>query len=319
LNREQLRKRIRGTPVTLPTPMDDDMNVDFGRMTEMTQWWVEQGLGTDDTALKTSAAMGEGPDLNDDEWPRVLSTVVEAAGRDKTIICGLKPKNTLHTIQDAKRAQDLGAIGLQIDLPFFHHSNQDDLVRHFTAISDAIDIGIMIYNTHWFCLNPQKEYLQADTVLRLKDAEHVVTVKWAVPEGEDFDQMREFSDEFNVIDNTRQRVRCYKNGGAGYISPYIAVYPPHDLEVRPLLEQGRYDEAQAEMDRVSEVLGPWQAKTGAVSGGYRQGKAMLAALGQPIGPPRPPTLPCSEQEIAEVKALFEELGWVKAAETAAAD
>ena len=319
MNRAQLRKRIRGTPVTLPTPFDQDMHVDFARMIEMTQWWVGHGLGTDDAPLKTSAAMGEGPDLSDDEWPHILRTVVNAAGDGKTVICGLKSKNTLHTIEDAKRAQDLGAVGLQIDLPFFHHSTQDDLVRHFTAISDAIDIGIMIYNTHWFCLAPQKEYVQADTMLRLNDAEHVVAIKWSVPEGEDYDQMRRFSDDFNAIDNSGQSVRCYKNGGAGYISPLIAVYPPHDLEIRPLLEQGRYEEAQAKIDRVRGALAPWMAKTSARSGGYRQGKAMLVALGQPIGPTRPPTLPCDEEEIAEVRAVFETLGWVKAAAATAAD
>ena len=106
MNREELKKRIRGTPVTLPTPFDDDMKVDFPRLADVTQWWVEQGLGTDDAPLKTSAAMGEGPDLSDDEWPHILRTVVNAAGPDKTVICGLKPKNTLHTIDDAKKAQE---------------------------------------------------------------------------------------------------------------------------------------------------------------------------------------------------------------------
>ena len=309
MNREQLKKRIRGTPVTLPTPFDEDMNVDMGRMADMTRWWVEQGLGTNVAALKTSAAMGEGPDLSDDEWPHVLRTVVIAAGGDKTIICALKAKNTLHTINDARRAQDLGAIGLQIDLPFFHHANQDDVVRHFTAISDAIDIGIMIYNTHWFCSNPVKEYVHADTMLRLKDAEHVVAIKWSVPEGEDYDEMRRFSDIFNVIDNSGQAVRCHKNGGAGYISALICVYPKHDLEVFQLLEKKRYDEAQAKIDRVNDVLGPWRAKTTAVSGGYRQGKALMAALGRPMGPPRPPTLPATDEEIAEARALVKQLGW----------
>ena len=319
MNREELKKKLRGTPVTLPTPFDKDMKVDAGRLTEMTHWWVEQGLGTDTSPLKTSAAMGEGPDLNDEEWPLVLRTVVDAAGPGKNVICGLKPKNTLHTIEDAKKAQDMGAMGLQIDLPFFHHAHQDDNVRHFAAISDAIDIGIMIYNTHWFCQNPVKEYMKAETMLRLKDSEHVVTIKWAVPAGEDFDQMRQFSDVFNVIDNSRQWVRCFKNGGVGFISAMIAAYPPHDLEVFRLLEDKRYDEAQVKMDRVKDAFAPWMEKTVARSGGYRQGKGILAALGMPIGDPRPPTLPCDEQEIAEARAIMEKLGWVKTAATAAAD
>ena len=311
MNREQLKKRIRGMPVTLPTPFNNDMSLDLATLKDMTHWWVEQGLGTNDAPLKTSAAMGEGPDLSDDEWPEILRTVVDAAGPDKTIICALKPKNTLHTIEDAKRAQDLGAVGLQIDLPFFHHSTQDDNVRHFAAISDAIDIGIMIYNTHWFCSVPQDEYMKAESMMRLKDYEHVVTIKWSVPDGEDYDKMGQITDTFNVIDNSGRAnaVRCHKLGGVGYISSLIAAYPAHDLEVFALMEAGRYDEAEAEITRVNDAFAPWMAKTTARSGGYRQGKGMLAALGRPVGPPRPPTLPCDEQELAEVKVILDELGW----------
>ena len=302
---------IGGCIVTLPTPMDDDFNIDLARTTELTKWWVEQGLGTGTSPLKTSAAMGEGPDLSDDEWPHLLRTVVRAAKPDTKVICALKTKNTLHTIQDAKRAQDLGAIGLQIDIPFMHHANQDDLVRFFTDISDAIDIGIMIYNTHWFSSDASKEAMRAETMLRLKDAEHVVAVKWSAPEGTDidFDDMTKFSHIFNVIDNSGQTVRNHKNGGRGYISPWVAAYPAYDLNIWQLLEAGKFDEVQAEKDRVGSILGPWAAKTSAKSGGYRQVKGIMAAMDNPVGPPRPPTLPCSEDEIAEAREVVQELGW----------
>ena len=311
MNREELKTMIGGCIATLPTPMDDDFNLDLARTTEVTQWWVEQGLGTGTSPLKTSAAMGEGPDLGDDEWPHLLRTVVRAANPDTKVICALKPKNTLHTIDDAKRAQDLGAIGLQIDLPFMHHANQDDLVRFYSDISDAIDIGIMIYNTHWFTSVPAVEAMRAETMLRLKDAEHVVALKWSAPEGTDidYDDMTQFADTFNVIDNSGQPVRCHKNGGRGYISPWVAAHPKHDLQVWDLLEAGKYDEAQAEKDRVGAAIGPWGAKTGAKSGGYRQVKGIMAAMGNSVGPPRPPTLPCSEDEVAEARDVVAALGW----------
>jgi len=314
MNREELRKLISGCIATLPTPMTDDFKLDLARATDVTRWWVENGLGTGESPLKTSAAMGEGPDLSDDEWPHLLRTVVNAAGNGKAVICALKPKNTLHTIEDAKKAQDLGAIGLQIDLPFFHHPHQDDLVRFYTDISDAIDIGIMIYNTFWFCQNAAKESMRPETMLRLKDAEHVVALKWNVPEGQDYDGMRQISDVFNIIDNSGQAVRAVKNGGRGYISPFVAVRPQHDLAVWEHLKAGRYDEAQAEMDRVKGALGPWQAKTSGRSGGYRQIKGLMAAVGQPVGPPRPPTLPIDDTEIAEAKEALRKIGWPVAQE-----
>lgn len=309
MKREELRNLIRGTIVTIPTPFDDNMRIDHGRMTEMTQWWMENGLGTNVAPLKVAAAMGEGPDLSDDELRPLLQTVVNAAGPDAVVICALKNKNTLHTIEDGKMAQDVGAIGLQIDLPFFHHSNQDDFVRHFTEISDGIEIGIMIYNTYWFCKDPVKEYARAESMLRLQDAEHVTAIKWKVPDGENYDQMGQFSHIFNVIDNSGQPVRAHKLGAAGYISPWVAAYPPHDLEVWQLLEAHRYDEAQAKLDRILGPISAWVAKAADRSGGYRQPKAVMAAMGHPVGPPRPPTLPVDDDEMAEIKGILKEIGW----------
>ena len=305
MTRDELRKLISGNLATLPTPFDGDMQLDLGRMAALTQWWVENGLGTGISPLKVAAAMGEGPDLTDDEWPFLLRTVVNSAGSDAVVMCALKSKNTLHTIDDAKRAQDLGAVGLQIELPFFHHPTQDDYVRHFTDISDAIDIGIMIYNTYWFGC----ESITAETMSRLTDAEHVVAVKWAVPEGQDYDRMREFAHIFNVIDNSRQLVRCHKNGGRGYISDTVAAYPQHDLEIWNLLEAHRYQEARAKIDPVYNLIHPFMAKCAERSGGYRVIKGLMEIVGQPVGPPRPPTLALNHQELAELKGILEQLGW----------
>jgi dihydrodipicolinate synthase/N-acetylneuraminate lyase len=310
LNRSELKKVIRGTIVTMPTAFDDNYKLDLDTMAEITKWYISEGLGSDTSPLKVGAAMGEGPDLADDELAPLLKCVIDAADGKANVICAVKPKNTMHTIKDAKMAQDLGAIGLQIDLPFFHHANQDDNVRHFTDISDAIEIGIMIYNTHWFCHSPVEEYLTADSMLRLADAEHVTAIKWGVPDGEDYDDMTKFSDIFNVIDNTGQTERCMRNGGAGYISSLIAVSPAYEQAQWKLYEAGKYDEANAKKAEVSGVLAEWQAATGRKSGGYRQMKGMLEAMGRSMGPTRPPTLPLDAAEVAQAGEAARKLGWM---------
>src|SRR5215217_1743227 len=252
MTRDELRRLIQGPIATVPTAFDERYALDLGTMAALTEWWVEQGLVAGTTVIKVAAAMGEGPDLTDEEWPRLLRTVVEAASGKAAIVCGLKAKNTLHTIDDAKRAHDLGAIGVQIDLPFFHHPVQDDYVRFFTDISDAVDIGLMIYNTWWFgCPS-----ITPETMLRLADAERVVALKWTVPptDGPDYDDMRQFAHQVNVIDNSLQWVRCHRNGGRGYINATCQMYPPHELETWALLEAKRYDEVQARFDAIEGPL-----------------------------------------------------------------
>ena len=172
MRRDELKRLIQGPIATVPTAFDKDLRLDLGAMTDVTQWWVAQGLVTGTTVIKVAAAMGEGPDLGDDEWPDLLRTVVNAGGDRASIVCGLKSKDTRHTIEDAKRAEQLGAIGVQIDLPIFHQPNQDDYVRYFSDISAAIDIGVLVYNSWWYGGRSRAR----DTVLRLASAEQFVGI-----------------------------------------------------------------------------------------------------------------------------------------------
>ena len=305
MTRDDLERFIQGPFATVPTAFDADLTLDLDVMAELTRWWVANGLIAGKAVIKVAAAMGEGPDLSDDEWPQLLRTVVNAAGGKAAIVCGLKTKNTLHTIDDVKRAQDLGAIGVQIDLPIFHHPTQDDIVRYFSDISAAIDIGIVVYNTWWFVVPS----VTVATMRRLADAEHVVAIKWFTPPDQNYDDMREFADFVNVIDNSDQPIRCHRNGGRGYINNTMNVYPAHDLALWELLESRRYDEAQALWDRVNQPLATFIKEAAQRSGGYRVNKGMMALMGQPMGAPRPPTLPLDSQELAALHELLVSFGW----------
>ena len=306
MNRGELKQIMRGVSVAVPTPFDQDYRLDLAAATDLTQWWVSQGLGGSESMIKLCSAWGQGPDLSDDEWPHLVRTVVNAGGPGVNVMCGLKSKDTMRTIEDARIAQDMGANSLQIELPYNHAPNQDQYVKHFTMISDAIDIGIMIYNTYWFGVSP----IEPETMRRLEDAEHVAAVKWNYPDSDGYDKMSEFSGTFNVIDNSGQHVRCFKNGGAGIVSAFAPAYPAHDLKVARLLKEGKYDEAEALTDEEDQALAPVRAKTAQSGGGYRLAKAMMDIVGHPTGPPRLPTEPLNAEETAMLRRAMEKLGWV---------
>lgn len=305
MDRAGLRRLIRGPIATVPTAFEDDYKLDLGVMSSLTEWWVENGVIAGKGVIKVAAAMGEGPDLNDDEWPRLLETVVDAAAGKAAIVCGLRTKNTLHTIEDAKRASDLGAIGVQIDLPIFHHPTEGDIIRYFTDISGAIDVGIVVYNTWWF----GAESVSINCVHHLAALDKVVALKWSVPPDRNYDDMRDFASELNVIDNGNQPVRNHKNGGEGYINHTMNVWPAHDLRLWDLLEHHRYDEAQALWDKINGPLAELIADTEQYSGGYRVSKAMMRLTGHPMGEPRPPTLPLTPEEERRLRALMATFDW----------
>ena len=306
MNREDLREQIVGPIATVPTPFDDDYEVDLGRMHELTQTWVDEGIVKGKGVIKIAAAMGEGPMLSDDEWPALLRTTVQAANDKAAIVCGLHYKDTKRTIEDAKRAQDLGAIGLQICPPIFNLPSQDDLLDYFTDISDAIDIGIMVYCTHWM----PGGRAETDTIVKMADIEQVAAIKWSVPDDIPFEDMQKFSQIFNVIDNSSMPAESHKLGGRGYINVTYESYPEHDNKIWELLESGKHDEAKALFDSVNDPLRDYSEKVDERSGGQaRLKKGIMALMGRPVGSSRPPSKPLNDEDMEGLRQVLLDLGW----------
>ena len=306
MNREDLRELIVGPIATVPTPFDDDYEVDYGCMHELTQLWVEEGIVKGKGVIKIAAAMGEGPMLSDDEWPALLRTTVQAADDKAAIVCGLHYKDTKRTVEDAKRAQDMGAIGLQICPPIFNLPSQDDLLDYFNDISDAIEIGILVYCTHWM----PGGRAETDTIVKMADIEQVAAIKWSVPDDIPFEDMQKFSHIFNVIDNSSMPAESHKLGGRGYINVTYESYPAHDNKVWELLEAGKHDEAKTLFDSVNDPLRDYSEKLDARSGGQaRLKKGIMALMGRPVGSSRPPSKPLNDEDMEGLRRVLLDLGW----------
>ena len=304
MDRDELKGLIVGPIATVPTPFDDDFEVDYGKMAELTQWWVESGLVKGRSVIKVAAAMGEGPMLRDSEWPSLLRTVVQASDDKAAIMCGLHYKDTKRAIEDAKLAQGLGAHGLQVSPPIFNLPTQDDILAYYGELSDAIDIGILVYVTRGM-----QTPIYMDTYRKMTEFEHIVGIKWSPVVGE-YEDIFELKDRFNIIDNGSGAVRCYQLGGHGYINHTAEIYPPHDLKVLDLLESEQWDEAQALLDSVNGPLDKIFEKVGKRTGG--QGvvkKGMMAAMGRPVGASRPPSGPMNDDEMAELRDVLRAAGW----------
>ena len=305
MRRDELKGLLRGIIVATTTPFDDNFEVDLGRMYELTQWWVESGLVKGKAVIKVASVMGEMPQLADDEWPPLVRTVVQAAGGRVPVMSCVHDKDTKRTIEDALKAQDLGAVGLQIAPPVSNHPNQDDILRYFEAVSDAIDIGIMVYHTPWV----PNGSIDLDTFRKMADFEHVVAIKWCTPTGYAYEEMEGLADTFNMCDNSNRPGPCYKLGGTGFLDHLASAYPPHELKVLELLENRRYDEAQALWDSVCKPTVEFARKVSQRSGGdARTKKGTMSVMGHPVGATRPPSLPLSDEELDELRQILADAG-----------
>ncbi|MBK49597.1 MAG: hypothetical protein CL768_00955 [Chloroflexi bacterium] len=306
MNRNELRNVFKGVVGVTITPYDEDYEVDYGKMYDLTQWWVENGMVRGKAMLKVASVMGEFPQLRDDEWPPLIRTVVQAAKGKIDVIAGSHYKDTKRTIEDSLRAQDLGAVALQIAPPAFNDPNQDDILRFYSDLSDAIEIGVMIYNTPW----QRYGAINADTLHKMADFEHIVAIKWASHDECPPTEIPSLSKKFNMIENGNDRVGFHKAGGDGFLDKSSIAYPPHELKMWELLESKQYDTAQSLWDSIDAPIQALAQKAGKVSGGQARFKKMLMnAMGHEVGEQRLPTLPASESEMNELKSLLSSLGW----------
>jgi len=306
MNREELKDLMRGIIVATPTPFDDNFEIDHGKMANLTDWWVDSGLVEGKAVIKCVSVMGEVSQLADDEWPFLVRTVARAANGKVPVIGGIHGKDTKRSIDDAKRAQEMGAIGIQVSPPLFNDPNQDDILRYFQALSDGIEIGIMIYNNPWY---PHGE-IMADTFMKMADFEHVVAIKWCQPRSYEYGEMEALAPHFNILENGTNLAECFRLGGVGFLDEQATAYPQHELDILAFLEAGKYDEGQALWDSVTNPLRDVYVKMTERSGGQaRLKKAVMEAMGMPIGSMRPPSLPHSEDELDELRGLMRGFGW----------
>ena len=225
MNRQQKRDVFRGVIGVTVTPYYENYEVNYGKMSDLTKWWTSNGLVRGNAAIKVCSVMGEGPQLRENEWINMLKTTVDAAEGKVDVIGGSHCKDTLRTIEDLKKAHDVGIVGMQVAPPLFNDPNQDDILRYYEALSDNSEIGIMVYQNHWY----NNSAINAETLFKMKDLENIVCIKWNSFPGCPDENMEELGKYFNLIENGNDRVGFHKKGGNGFLDKTAVAYPPHDL------------------------------------------------------------------------------------------
>ncbi len=131
-----------GSLVALVTPMHADGRVDEDALASFVDWQVAQGTH----GLVPVGTTGESPTLSHAEHRRVVEITIEAAAGRVPVIAGAGSNSTSEAIELARHAKEAGADAVLVVTPYYNKPTQEGLFLHFTAIADAVDIPVIIYN-----------------------------------------------------------------------------------------------------------------------------------------------------------------------------
>ena len=137
----ELRQKLRGPIAAMTSHFKDDLSLDLDAMRRLTEFYVENGIPT----VIVTGSTGEFFSMTDDERRAVIETVVKTADGKMTVIAGCAHSGTQLTIEMAKFAQDVGADGAMVTPPYYTYTGFDGLKTHYDLISQATDIGLVIY------------------------------------------------------------------------------------------------------------------------------------------------------------------------------
>lgn len=124
------------------TPFKDDMSIDYKAVTAIVEHLVKNGT----TAIVVAGTTGESPTLEDEEQRNLLRVVVAAASRKAKVIAGAGSNSTAKTIENCKKAQDIGVDGLLLVAPYYNKPSQQGLLTHFETVMKSVSVPTMLYN-----------------------------------------------------------------------------------------------------------------------------------------------------------------------------
>jgi 4-hydroxy-tetrahydrodipicolinate synthase len=280
------------------TPMTPDGAVDYDGAARLATYLVDE-MRND--GLVISGTTGESPVTSDEEKDRLLRAVVEAVGDRASIVAGVGTNDTAHSRELARQAERAGADGLLVVTPYYSKPPQHALLAHFTAVADAADLPVLLYDIP----GRTATAIASETLIRLAEHPRIVAVKDAKDDVAATSEVLARTDLIYYCGTDMLNLPWLSLGAVGFVSVVGHVVGDRLHEMIDAFEAGQTGRA-AELH-----FGLLPVYTGMFRNqGLVMTKAALNMLGLPGGPVRLPLADATEAEIQRLREDLE-LGGVK--------
>ena len=285
--------QFRGSHTVLATPFTiGGRGIDTDALRRLVDWQIESGSH----GLIPLGSTGEFLSVSEEERRQVVETVVDAADGRVPVLIGTADEWTDKAVRYSVEAQAMGADGLMIISPYYSSPTEDELFEHFRSISDAVSIPIMVYNNP----NTANVDLRPEFVARLGTLENVRYIKESSSDISRVREIHRVSDSVSVFAGYHP-FESLAAGAKGYVSVIGNFLPAESAAVCDLMDEGRHDEALRLYNRMIPLLN-------AIAGDkyVSATKCAMAAVGMPIGDPRPPRLALPDEVAANLRRVIAE-------------
>ena len=234
---------FRGSIPALVTPFKNGA-LDIETLKRLVEWHIAEGSH----GLVPVGTTGESPTLSHEEHGRVIEEVVKVAAGRVPVIAGAWSNATSEGIGLIRHAQAVGADAALVVTPYYNKPTQRGMIAHFTALHDASDLPIVIYNI------PGRSVvdMSPETMGVLAKLPRIVGVKDATGKIERVSQQRATcgADFIQLSGEDATALGFNAHGGVGCISVTANVAPRLCSEFQEATLRGDYAKALEYQDKL---------------------------------------------------------------------
>ena len=279
-----------GTLLTaMVTPFKPDGSLDTETAARLATHLVDAGCD----GLVLSGTTGESPTTTDDEKIALLRAVLEAVGDRARIVAGAGTYDTAHSIHLAKAAAAEGAHGLLVVTPYYSRPPQAGLLAHFTAVADATELPVILYDIPPRSVVP----IEWDTIRTLAAHPNIVAIKDAKGDLPGGGQIIAETGLAYYSGDDALNLPWLAMGAVGFISVWGHVAAGQLRDMLSAFASG--DVATAR--KINVTLGPLSEAQSRL-GGVTLSKAALRLQGFEVGDPRLPQVPATDDQLEALAA-----------------
>lgn len=289
-----------GAAVAIITPMNDDGSVNYDEFAKFIDWQIDNG--TD--AVVICGTTGESSTLEVDEHNECIRWCSEYVNGRCKVIAGTGSNSTASAIEMSQEACKNGADALLLVTPYYNKTSQRGLIAHYTAIHDATDKPIILYNV------PSRTgvNIQPETTAELAKLPRINGIKEASGNLEQIAKINELcGDELNIWSgNDDQIYDVLERGGKGVISVLSNVCPQETHDIVAAYLDGDKDKSKSLMDKYMKL-----AKTLFCDVNPIPVKEACNMIGFKAGHCRLPLIDMTDENKENMKNVLAEYGLIK--------
>jgi len=287
----------KGIIPAMVTPVTPAGKINVEALRKLTNYLIQGGIH----GLFPAGSQGEFYALTFEEKKRVIEVVVEETKGRVPVYAGTGAVTTREAVALTKMAEEAGVSAVSILTPFFIRPNEEELFEHYSAISKATRLPVLLYN------NPQRTgvNISAEFVARASKIENIVGIKDSSGDLTlTSEYIRRTSDKFSVLagrDTLIYGTLCY--GGKGAIAATANVAPRVVVEIYEAFQAGDWKRSLEAQFRLAPLRLAFDLGTFPVVI-----KEALKLLGIDAGVGIPPVGGISAKAKLELKEILKSMG-----------